>query len=120
MKGAIPDSVRIQHIIDCIEEIDSALVDQTFKTFSENHVLRIAVVKWLEIMGEAANFLTDDTKNKDQTIEWQKMIGLRHIVVHEYFGINYEIIWEAATVHLVGLRIKLETIKLGLENILTN
>lgn len=113
MKGELPDSARIEHIIDSIDEIDAALVGQIFETFSENHVLRIAVVKWLEIMGEAANFVSEETRDKDRTIEWHKMIGLRHIVVHEYFGINYEVIWEAATIHLKGLRAKLKAIKPG-------
>jgi len=86
------------------------LREQTFESFSENHVLRIAVVKWLEIIGEAANNISDRTKNKDNTVEWQKMISMRHIVVHEYFGINYDIIWQSATIYLRGLKEKLEAI----------
>ena len=108
MRGSIPDNVRIQHILECIEEIKTALDKHTFDKFSTNHVLRIAVVKWLEIIGEAANHISEQTKAQNDQIEWRKMIGMRNIVVHEYFGINYEVIWEIATVYLKDLEIKLK------------
>ena len=104
MRGSIGDDARIKHILDCIGEIESAITGFTFEGFSSNHVLRIAVVKWLEIIGEAANHITDETKNKYEEIEWQKMIGLRNIVVHEYFRIDFGIIWDAASVFLPLLK----------------
>ena len=110
MKGRIGDDARLKHILECIEEIESAIKGYTFESFIENHVLRIAVVKWLEIIGEAANHLTDGTKSNYDEIEWQKIIGLRHLVVHEYFGINYQVIWNTATLFLGDLKIKIKRI----------
>lgn len=111
MKGKIGDAARLNHITDCIGEIENALTGLTFEAFSENHIVRIAVVKWLEIIGEAANHITDETKNQYPEIEWQKMIGLRNIVVHEYFRIDYNIIWDASVYFLNQLKKELETIK---------
>jgi len=74
--------------------------------------LRIAVAKWLEIIGEAARHISEQTKSEYPAVEWQKITGLRNIVVHEYFGINYRIIWETATVLLEDLKIKIKSIKL--------
>ena len=111
MKGKIGDAARINHIKECIDEIEVALTGLTYDTFSENHVLRIAIVKWLEIIGEAANHITNETKNQYPEIEWQKMIGLRNLVVHEYFRIDYNIIWDASVYFLVELKKGLETIK---------
>ena len=110
MKETIADKVRIEHVYDCIDEIENALSGIVFEHFSENHVLRIAVVKWLEIIGEAANHISEETKRKYDKIEWTKMIGLRNFVVHEYFGINYETVWQTATVDLQRLKKELNTI----------
>jgi uncharacterized protein with HEPN domain len=112
MKGWISDQARISHILECINEIEGAIDEYDLNSFIGNHVLRIAIVKWLEIIGEAANHITDDTKSKFPDVEWQKMIGLRNLVVHEYFRIDYEIIWDAATNFLPELKKEIGTINL--------
>jgi len=111
MKGSISDETRIEHILDCIYEIENAISGYNYISFISNHVLRIAVVKWLEIIGEATNHISEGTKQKNDTIEWNKMIGLRNVVVHEYFGINFETIWNSATISLILLKQELTTIK---------
>jgi len=95
MKDRISDKARLQHIIESVAEIQSAIADETEAGFIKNHILRIAVVKWIEIIGEAANHISAETKNA-ANVEWSEIIGLRHIVVHEYFGINYNAIWNIA------------------------
>ena len=81
------------HINDSINEIQAAIGEKSFEEFVNDHVLRIAVVKWLEIIGEASNNITDETKAKAARLDWNKIIGMRNFVVHEYFGINYDTIW---------------------------
>jgi len=110
MKGSISDEARVEHIWESISEIERALVNVGFDQFVANHVLRIAVVKWLEIIGEAASKISEKTRKKNVNIEWEKMIGLRHVVVHEYFGINYDTIWQTATISLLQLKKELDTI----------
>ncbi len=68
-------------------------------------------VKWLEIIGEASNNITDETKMKTENLDWNGIIGLRHFVVHEYFGINYNTIWQT-------LNTKVEELKLAVEELL--
>jgi uncharacterized protein with HEPN domain len=104
MRGKIGDKERLNHILDCITEIDTAVKGVSEEGFINNHVLRIAVVKWLEIIGEAANFISDELKEKHPGIEWKKITGLRNIVVHEYFGINYDIIWLIVETELEKLK----------------
>lgn len=115
MKDSLKDKVRLCHILDCINEIEAALKEKTFDIFHNDHVLRIAVVKWLEIIGEAANHVSESVKEQYKNVEWNKMVGLRHIVVHEYFGISYEIIWEAATISLKQLKNEIEIIIASIE-----
>lgn len=104
MRSKIGDKERLNHILDCISEIETAVKGVDATRFINNHVLRIAVVKWLEIIGEAANYISDELKDRHPDIEWKKITGLRNIVVHEYFGINYDIIWSIVEVELGKLK----------------
>ncbi|MBM2816264.1 MAG: putative Nucleotidyltransferase [Ignavibacteria bacterium] len=56
-------------------------------------MMRNATVRQLEIISEAAARLTDGIKSSNPDIDWEAIIGFRNIIVHEYFGINYEIVW---------------------------
>ncbi len=111
MKGSLGDKARLEHIKECIEEIKSAVAGHTFETFSNNHVLRIAVVKWLEIIGEASKHISQETKGRTESVEWHKIAGLRNIVVHEYFGIDYRVIWNTATIFLKNLEDEIAAIE---------
>jgi len=104
MRGEIGDRERLGHIIDCIEEILNATKGVSKEDFISNHILRIAVVKWLEIIGEAANNITVVTKEKTPSIEWKRIIGFRHLVVHEYFGIDFMIVWKLLTEDVILLK----------------
>jgi uncharacterized protein with HEPN domain len=64
----------------------------------------------LEIIGEAANRLPEDLKDKNEEIDWHKIIGLRNRIVHGYFGINYNIIWSIIEDYLVDLIAQIETL----------
>ena len=108
MKSRVSDKARLQHIMDSITEISTAIEGKTKEAFIGDHILRIAVVKWIEIIGEAANHITTETKETARNIEWKMIVGLRHIVVHEYFGINYDAIWNIAVndIPVLGRKIK--------------
>ena len=69
-----------------------------------------AVVRNLEIIGEATSRLPDEFKEKYSEIEWYKVVGLRHRIVHEYFGIDLEIIWQILQKDLPELRQKFNRI----------
>ncbi len=103
MRGRIGDKERLGHIFDCILEISSATKDVSKEEFIANHILRMAVVKWLEIIGEAANNITVETRERASNIVWEKIIGFRHLVVHEYFGIDFMIVWKLLSEDVVFL-----------------
>jgi len=56
--------------------------------------MRVACVKQLEIIGEAANYLSDELKHEHNEIEWRKIVGLRNTLIHEYFSIDNDIVWQ--------------------------
>jgi uncharacterized protein with HEPN domain len=69
-------------------------------------------VKWLEIIGEAANHITEETKNKNSDVDWQRIVALRNLVVHEYFRVDYRIIWDIATNMLKQLKTSIDKIEI--------
>jgi uncharacterized protein with HEPN domain len=111
MRGNMPDTIRLSHIIECIDNIELALQDVTFDDFFEDAVIRAAVVHWLTVVGEAARYVSEETKNRYTDIEWKRMVGMRNVMVHRYFDIDYLAIWKA-TILLKDLKTKLKAIKL--------
>jgi len=86
-----------QNLDDIIESI-SLIKDYTsgisFEDFSANRKTQDAVIRNLEIIGEAAKALPDDIKQKAHSTDWRKIIALRNILIHEYFGVNLKLIWD--------------------------
>ena len=74
MKSDLGDEARLLHILDCIDEIYKATDGLTQDEFEQNHIVRIAVVKWLEIIGEAAKHLSIEMKIANPHIEWRYII----------------------------------------------
>jgi len=94
MKGKIGDKQRLLHILESITEIEHYTSRADFNSFLKNSMMRFASIKQIEIIGEAANYITEETKSKFTSIQWRQIVGLRHILVHEYFGIDGNLIWQ--------------------------
>ena len=68
-----------------------------FKKFKQSYMVVDAVVRNFVIIGEASKNIPDQVKEKYPKIPWKKMYGLRNLISHEYFGVDYEMIWEIIT-----------------------
>ena len=88
-------------------DLDSFLKDATLKR---------AFVRSLEIIGEASKKLPDDVKATQPDIEWRKVTGMRDRLIHNYFGVDYTIVWDVATRKLPELRKKLHALLKLTEN----
>ena len=102
------DKERLHHIIEAIENVLEFVDGKTFNEYSTDKILRFAVIKNLEIVGEAAYLLTKDFKAKNTFVEWADIIGMRHILVHDYYQIKDEIIWATIETELFPLNAKIE------------
>ena len=92
MKGKSGDKQRLFHILDAIDEIQQYTLGVDINAFLKNSMMRFACIKQIEIIGEAANSLSSETKAMFDEVEWKKIIGMRHILVHEYFGVDFDLI----------------------------
>jgi uncharacterized protein with HEPN domain len=79
--------LSITRIFEYVEGMD-------FERFKQSHITVDAVVRNFEIIGEAAKKVPDSIKEKYPKVPWRKMYGLRNLISFEYFGVDYEMIWE--------------------------
>lgn len=84
----------LKHIQDECSYIISVSGNLSFDDFLEDETLKRAVVRSLEIIGEAAKKIPDDIKVKWNTIQWKNMAGMRDRLIHDYMGVNYTIVWD--------------------------
>ena len=102
------DLERVDHMIESINKIFSYTEDLGYEEFHKNGLVQDAVVKNFEVIGEAAYHITSELKDKYSNIEWKKIQGLRHVLVHDYYKVNPEILWNTKDEHLHDLLVDLE------------
>jgi len=96
--------VYIRHILDAINRIQQYTGKSTYDDFSQNDMMTAAVVRELEIVGEAAGQVSVDFQKKNPHIPWREMISTRNKMIHDYFGVNIEIVWEIVQKELPRLQ----------------
>lgn len=88
------DNVYLLHILDAIDLIEKYIKGVSENQFHSNTMVHDAVIRQVEIIGEAANNVSDEFQEKHSKLPWGKMIGIRNKVIHEYFNVNYSIVWD--------------------------
>jgi uncharacterized protein with HEPN domain len=104
------DQERLNDILEAIEKIER-YTPRGRKAFEDDEMFQVWVVRHLQIIGEAASRVSDETKHHLPHIPWGKMIGMRHILVHGYFDIDLEIVWSVIENDLQSLK---DQVKKGL------
>ncbi len=106
------DKAFLEHILEAIETIESyskdlsyeSLIDKTF----ESKKTRDAVVREFEIIGEASNNLTEGLRKRETDVKWGVVVAMRNKIIHEYFGIDYEVVWSAIHDDLPKLKVTVQ------------
>lgn len=93
MREKPKDRGRLLHINEAIANIHNFLIGKTVEDFVSDKMLYFAVVKNMEIIGEAAYMLTPEFKQCHQEICWEYIVKMRHILVHGYYQIDANIVW---------------------------
>lgn len=88
------DKVFIDHILESINAIEDFSKGLTKEELKSNRMKQSAIVREIEIIGEAAKNISKNLKNKYPEIKWQDIIGTRDIITHHYFGLDLDIIWD--------------------------
>jgi len=86
--------VYIEHIIESIERIEEYTSDISEEGFKENELVQDAVIRRIEIIGEAAKRLNDSTRSEYGDIQWRDIAGMRDNLIHRYFGVDLNQVWQ--------------------------
>jgi uncharacterized protein with HEPN domain len=98
------DALYLGHIRDAIEKVDSYISGADYKVFASNNMMVDAVVRQLEIIGEATNNLSPSFCREHPEIPFRDIIDMRNVLIHDYAGVNPQIVWDTCQNDLPGLK----------------
>ncbi len=101
------DQKLIRHTLDAIETINKFTKGKTKEEFVGDEMLSSAVIKKFEIIGEACSRLSEDFRNSHPNIPWKEIIGMRNILIHDYFGTDLDGVWNSIEEDLPKLKERL-------------
>lgn len=104
------DLVRLHHILDAAREAVAFSQGRSQKDLYSDRMLNLSLVRLMEIIGEAARGISPTCRAAHPEVAWQKMAGMRDRLVHGYFDINLDVVWETVTQDLPPLLSQLENI----------
>ena len=104
------DKTYLLHICEAIEKIERYISTVDFDGFSDNDMMIDAVVRELEIIGEAARNLSDSFQEEHSEIPWHKIRAMRNTLIHEYFGVNLKVVWDTCKNDIMVLKTFIEKV----------
>ncbi len=112
----MPDSRRtdlhfIEDILVAIEKIERYVGDMDFESFDANDMAKDAIIRNFEVIGEAARNISDEMRARYPFAEWKEMTSFRNVLIHGYFTLSTETIWDTVKKNLEPLKAHLLEIK---------
>lgn len=109
MREPLKDRERLNHMLAAIDRILRYTDGKSYAELMTDDMMYYAVVKNIEIIGEAANMLTPDFVALHHDTPWKQVRGMRNYIVHEYFQIDDVVVWDVVSNNLKPLRKQIET-----------
>ncbi|MBF2707254.1 HepT-like ribonuclease domain-containing protein [Flavobacterium soyangense] len=101
---------RLQHVIDCIEKIEIITKDLSYGGYLEDWIKQDAIFRNIEIIGEAIANVEEELKKKYPDVPWVQAKGMRNFLIHEYFKVDHDAVWETYQNHLPKLKLQIISI----------
>ena len=100
----------LSDILEAAKRIQTYILGMDYRSFLDDLKTRDAVLRNLEIIGEAAKNINDDFREQYPEVPWKEMSGARDKLIHHYFGVNFEVVWAIISDELSGLEGNLSSI----------
>ncbi|OGU11836.1 MAG: hypothetical protein A2X61_15510 [Ignavibacteria bacterium GWB2_35_12] len=110
------NTIRLRHMLDAANKIMKFIKNRSRSDLDTDEMLILAILKLIEIIGEAASSVTFEIKEKHPEIPWRQIISVRNRLIHGYFDINHNILWEIVIKDLPPLIKNLEIMLTEIEN----
>ncbi len=107
------DRVRIAHMRDAARSVVRFVAGRRREDLDQDEMLRFALVRAIQIIGEAASKVTPEQTHRMPEIPWRQIVGIRHRLVHAYFDVDCDVVWKTASEAVPALLKQLESIDLG-------
>ena len=99
----IEDKIRLKHILDEANEAYGYVQDMSFEDFLADGKTARAIIRSIEVIGEAASKVSDDIRNKYPDVPWNKIVAMRNRLIHVYFDIDFKTVWQTVRKNLPTL-----------------
>jgi uncharacterized protein with HEPN domain len=107
--------IHLAFILECIELIENYMKGVAWEEFLSSSQLQDAVIRRIELIGEAARNIPEEIRNQGPEIPWSRVIGMRNILIHDYLGIDLRKTWSVAANEIPGLKKQIASLKRELE-----
>lgn len=105
------DEVLVQHMLEATERIETYTEELSKAEFEDDNLVQDAVIRQLEILGEAAKQVSAEIRTEYDTIQWQDIAGMRDKLIHGYFGVDIDVVWETVQQDIQHLQKQLSSIE---------
>ena len=102
------DLIYINHILTVMERITRDLINVNFDQFSHDEILQDAMVRRIEIIGEATKHISEILKSENKHIPWKDIAGMRDKLIHNYLNVDFDLVWITITKDIPNLKMELD------------
>lgn len=105
------DQIRVKHMVEAAGDAAQFIGGRARAHLDTDRMLLFALIRCIEIIGEAARQISDETRNLSEDIPWNAIAGMRNRLIHAYFDVDAELVWKTVTVELPVLAARLRKLQ---------